>query len=422
MEWLVLLVLVPATIVPFVLLFGFAGCAGFAAPCERDGDCPAGTRCVDGVCVAVGTPGGVAETPPSAPEALVANGVSDSEVDLSWTTDDLTVTSFEVQRAEEGAEDDFAPIADPTARTFRDTGLAEGTTYLYQVRAFDGQEFSEPSDQTSATTFPRTPSNLTATPAEVDRIDLRWTNASARATRFSLEHRLTPAPGFTEIFNGPGTTFSHTGLAGGSDHEYRVVAIVPAGFQNGVSQEVRSAPSPPVPARTWAEAFALALTDPQDLAGFCLIQRITAAEFASFPTLLGTIGTAVRVTVRSSGLLTINRIYLSQVAPSPGDPWDSAPDLTRVTDVDQGDPVLVLPASASRVLGPIDYALDRTRDLLVAFDFGATSGQAGVISVVRPGADHYFRAATQAASVADRASDFATGVGRHYLVERIEVL
>ena len=28
MEWLVLLVLVPATIVPIVLLFGFAGCIG----------------------------------------------------------------------------------------------------------------------------------------------------------------------------------------------------------------------------------------------------------------------------------------------------------------------------------------------------------------------------------------------------------
>ena len=421
MEWLVLLVLVPATIVPIVLLFGFAGCIGdLARPCEGDVDCPAGTRCVDGSCVQA-APGGVAEIPPSAPEALVANGRSDSEIELSWTTDDLTVTSFEVQRAEE--DGDFAPIADPAAQTFRDLGLAEGTTYLYQVRAFDGQEFSEPSDQTSATTFPRTPSNLTATPVEVDRIDLGWTNESARATRFRLEHRLPPAPGFADAFERAETTFSHTGLAEGSDHEYRVIAIIPAGFQDGVLQEVRSDPSAAVSARTWAVAFSLALSDPQDLAGFCLIQRITAAEFGNFPTLLGTIGTAVRITVRSSGILIINRIYLSQVAPSPpGEPWDSAADLTRVVDVDQGDPVLVLPTNTSQVLGPINYALDRTRDLLVAFDFGATAGQAGVISVVRPGADHYFKPATQAASVADRASDFSTGIGRHYLVERIEVL
>jgi hypothetical protein len=422
MEWLALLVLVPAIVVPFVLLFGFSGCGALAGTCDGDVDCPVGTRCVNGACVPVGAPGGVAEVPPPAPEALAANGVSDSQIELSWTTDDPTVTSFEIQRAEEGVEGDFAPIADSTAPTFRDTGRAEGTTYVYQVRAFDGQEFSEPSDPTSATTFPRTPSNLTATPVEVDRIDVGWTNASARATRFGLEHRASSAAPFTEIFNGTGTTFSHTGLAGGSDHEYRVTAIIPAGFQNDVLQEVRSAPSAPVSARTWAEAFSLALTDPQDLAGFCLIQRITAADFAGFPTLLGSIGTAVRLTVRSSGILTINRIYLSQVAAPPGDLWDSAADLTRVVDVDQGDPVLVLPADTSRVLGPVAYPLDRTRDLLVAFDFGATAGQAGVISVVRPGSDHYFRAATQAASVADRASDFSTGSGRHYLVERIEVL
>jgi hypothetical protein len=422
MEWLVLALLIPATIVPIVLLFGFSGCVGpVAVPCGSDVDCPAGTRCVLGSCRPVGEPGGVPESPPAAPEGLVANGFSDSEIELSWTTDDLTVTSFEVQRAEEG--EDFAPIADPTAPTFRDTGLAEGRTYLYQVRAFDGQEFSEPSDQTSATTFPRAPSNLTATPIEVDRIDLGWTNQSARATRFSLEHRLPPGGAFTEIFNDTEATFSHTGLAGGSDHEYRVIAIVPAGFQNEVPQAVRSAPSTPVSARTWAEAFSLALADPQDLSNFCLLQRISAAEFANFPTLLGTIGTTVRVTVRSStsGTLTLNRVYLSQVAPL-GDPWDSAPDLTRVVDVDQGDPVLVLPPDTSRVLGPIAYALDRTRDLLVAFDFGDTPGQLGVVSIPRPGAIHYFKATTQEASVPDRAPDFSTGQDRHYLVERIEVL
>ena len=73
------------------------------------------------------------------------NSLAPSEIALSWTTDDLTVASFEVRRAEEGG--DPAPVATQTAQTFRDTGLAEGTTYLYEVRAFDGQEFSEPSDQ-----------------------------------------------------------------------------------------------------------------------------------------------------------------------------------------------------------------------------------------------------------------------------------
>jgi hypothetical protein len=199
---------------------------------------------------------------------------------------------------------------------------------------------------------------------EVDRIDLSWTSESATATRFSLEHRPTSASSFAEIANGTDTTFSHTGLSGGSDHEYRVSAIIPIGFQNGEPQSVRSAPSATVSARTWALAFSAILTDGQDLQGFCLIQRISAVQFGLFPTLLNNIDTTVRITVRSSGNLTIDRIYLCRVASPPGDPWDSDPaDITKVVDVSQGDPAVVLPANTSQVLGPINYALNRTQDL-----------------------------------------------------------
>ena len=421
MDWLILLLLVPAIIVPIVLLCGFAGCAPLAQACEGDGDCPAGTRCVDGACVE----GVLAGRRPSAPVDLGANAVSDSEIDLSWTNNELAVINFQVQRAEE--DEDFAPISEPTGQTFQDTGLEEGTTYLYQVRAFDGEEFSEPSNQTTATTFPKAPSNLIATPVEVDRIDLSWTNDSARATLFSLEHRLITSPptSFAEIVPGPGTgtSFPHTGLAEGSDHEYRVIAIIPIGFQNGVQQPVRSAPSATVSARTWARAFeAVLTTDQAGLEGFCLIQRISIAQLGIFPTLLNNIGTTVRITLRGSttGNLTINRIYISQVAAS-GDPWDSAADITKVVDIDQGDPAVVLPANTPQVLGPINYALDRTQDLLIAFDISATAAQGNVISV-QPGAEHYFKLGTQESSVPDRASDFSTGLNRHYLVQKIEVL
>lgn len=411
MEWLVLLLLIPATIVPIVLLFGFAGCA-IARPCQGDGDCPLGSRCVQGSCVAIPAAGTI---PPSAPEALQATAVSDSAIELSWTTDEPAVRSFQVERVEEGTEDDFAPIADPTAQTYQDTGREEGTTYLYQVRAFDGQEFSEPSDQIAATTFPAAPSNLVATPVAVDRIDLSWTNASARATRFSLERR-TPGAPFAEIDNITGTTYSDAPLPEGRDHEYRVIALIPTGFQNGIPQEVRSAPSAPVSARTWTVAFSATLVDSRSLPASCLIQTVTAAQFASFSTLLNTIGTQVRITVRSSGSLTINRIYLSRVAAS-GDQFDSdAADLTRVVDIDLGDPAVVLPGSASLVLGPINYPLDRTQDLLVAFDLG----DAANVMRVTPGGDHFLGLGQQA-SVADR-SLFLPGGGQHHLIERIEVL
>ena len=518
MDWPLLALLVSATIMPLVLLFGFSGCIGpLAAECESDIDCPPGMRCADGGCISLSSAGGGL----SAPQDLLASGVSTSEIELLWTNDDPSIVRFEVQRAEEAAEDDFATVGETTGLLFRDSGLQEGTTYLYQVRAFDGQEVSELSDQTSATTlpttptglsanaagadrinvawantsaratrfsverrtpttnfgevfngtqtaftdpgltegtnhdyrvtaivpngfqngvqqvvrseasdsilattFPATPRGLTATPQEVDRIDLSWTNASARATQFSVEER-TPTTNFGEVSNQAQATFSHEGLAEGSDHEYRVIAIIPNGFQNGVQQAVRSAQSAPVAARTWAVAFSVDdLPDGQPLEGFCLLQRITAAQFALFPTLLNNVGATIRVTLKatSTNVLTINRIYVSRVAPA-GDPWDSdGSDLTKVVDVDQGDPLLVLPADTVRVLGPIAYALDRTQNLLVAFDLGSTPGQVIVPSIVLTRADHYFKAATQESAVANRAADFSTGVNRHYMVQKIEVL
>jgi hypothetical protein len=171
-------------------------------------------------------------------------------------------------------------------------------------------------------------------------------------------------------------------------------------------------------------------TDQPGLEGFCLIQRISIAQLGIFPTLLNNIGTTVKLTVRGStaGNLTINRIYISQVAAS-GDPWDSAADITTVVDIDQGDPAVVLPANTPRVLGPINYALDRTQDLLIAFDISATAGNVRSVLLPGTGTEHYFRAATEQASAQNRFPDpanplltYGTGPDRHYLVEKIEVL
>lgn len=57
MDWLILVLGVPAILIPLVLLFGFAGCApspGVTGVCNDDDDCPDAMVCVDGSCVAPG--------------------------------------------------------------------------------------------------------------------------------------------------------------------------------------------------------------------------------------------------------------------------------------------------------------------------------------------------------------------------------
>ena len=161
MDWLILILGVPAILIPLVLLFGFAGCTPVAYSCTDASDCPAGTHCVDGACFVDALP-----NPPSAPENLAATALDDHSVLLTWTNTEPAATGFQIERAPE--DGNFAAIPAPAnlspAGTTDASGLHEGVTFIYRVRALVDQDTSEPSDTSSATVFPATPVNLVATP------------------------------------------------------------------------------------------------------------------------------------------------------------------------------------------------------------------------------------------------------------------
>jgi hypothetical protein len=48
MDWLILILGVPAILIPLVLLFGFAGCGDPTGTCTEDGDCPGGSPAESG--------------------------------------------------------------------------------------------------------------------------------------------------------------------------------------------------------------------------------------------------------------------------------------------------------------------------------------------------------------------------------------
>jgi Fibronectin type III domain len=415
MDWLILILGVPAILIPLVLLFGFAGCGQAAGVCASDVDCPAGTRCVDGSCFVVGE----LNPPPLPPENLAAIARDDRSVSLTWTNTDPAVTDFQIERTPEGGEVDdvetFPAPDSPTGATDA-FGLQEGVTYIYRVRALLGQEVSDRSDSSSATVFPAAPVNLVATAVGIDQIDLSWTNASAIATVFSLEHRVPPGA-FAEIIPGPGaaTTFSHRGLDEGTTHEYRVFAVVD-GFQDDVPQEVKSAASGIASATTLTFTVAFEAppgtltTDQPGIEGFCVVQRLSQ-------TLLTAGGTQVRISLRgtTTGILTLDKVTISQPAAT-GDRYDAAPDLT---DVASG---VTIPPNSTVTLGPVNYTLDPTQDLLVAFDVSNTPGEGNVRTGALPGGESFGRSATAEAGVQDRTTGYLFGADFLNLIEKIEVL
>jgi len=257
--------------------------------------------------------------------------------------------------------------------------------------------------------LPDAPTNLSARGINVSAIALTWNNPNTVPVTFKIE-RIREGDNDPTFLDAPASPFQDPGLEEGTAYFYHVRAIRTDDGESSALSEAASA-------STFGRAFSADLaTDQSGLEGFCIVQRIEP------PRLLRS-GARVNITVRGSttGTLTLDKITISQLATS-GDPYDSHADLTEVASS------VVVPANTAITLPTINYAFDRTRPLLIAFDISATPGLGNVRSVLLPGSVHYFRAATQQASVQDRFPDpanplltYSTGQGRHYLVERIEV-
>jgi RHS repeat-associated protein len=104
----------------------------------------------------------LATTPPAAPAALAATAVSQTQINLSWTTS-FGATSYSVFRGSQSGGP-YTQIATTGVTSFQDSGLTAGTTYDYVVRAINAGGASGNSPQAQATTLP-TPPTFGFTPA-----------------------------------------------------------------------------------------------------------------------------------------------------------------------------------------------------------------------------------------------------------------
>ena len=116
------------------------------------------------------------DTAPAAPSGLTATAISTTQINLSWTDNASNETGFKIER-KTGAGGTYAQIGTVGANltTYNDTGLTDGTTYFYRVRATNAVGDSTYSSETSATTLvapPAAPNGLTATAISSSQINL----------------------------------------------------------------------------------------------------------------------------------------------------------------------------------------------------------------------------------------------------------
>ena len=117
-----------------------------------------------------------------APSSLAANGVSQSQINLSWSHSGSNEDGFRIERSADAGitwvvvDDNVAA----NATSFSDTGLSAGTTYRYVVIAFNGSGEAA-SDPANGTTDSAPDLSLTASGYKVkgqQKVALEWTGGS----------------------------------------------------------------------------------------------------------------------------------------------------------------------------------------------------------------------------------------------------
>ncbi len=220
-----------------------------------------------------------ARTAPAKPTSVTATGGA-RQVALGWANpSDATITSWEYQqKTGAGSYGAWMAIGSSSATTTAHTvtGLSDGTTYAFKVRAVNASGNGDASDEVTAATIPAKPTGVTAT-GGVRAAALGWANPGG-ATITSWEYQRKAGSGnygsWTAIPSSSATTtgYTVTGLTAGTVYAFKVRAVNASG--NGpASDEATAATAPAKPTGATATAGAqrviLAWADP----GYASITR-----------------------------------------------------------------------------------------------------------------------------------------------------
>ena len=200
----------------------------------------------------------VDNTAPAVPTFLTASDVAGDNggaVALSWTPSVSTdVTQQRIYRSTVtgGPYTLVTTFTNNTTSTYTDTGLTNGTTYYYMVRAWDGTQESANSNEASATPLdnivPSAPTTLSAIDTPLDNgggINLNWTPSSSADVNEQRIYRSTTLGGpyalIATIINNTTSIYTNTGLTNGTTYYY-IIRAYDGTYESADSNESSAIP------------------------------------------------------------------------------------------------------------------------------------------------------------------------------------
>ncbi|MCU0248591.1 MAG: DUF1800 family protein [Vicinamibacterales bacterium] len=193
-----------------------------------------------------GPSSGVASAIPLAPPANLTATRGDRQVALNWEPS-AGATRYTVYRRVSGQRQLTELASGVAAPAFTDTGLSNGTSYHYRVRATAEGSSSGLSNAAWAKPQPPPPAagpaSLTATAGNA-RVQLSWTPVTG-ATRYRIFRATTGTFAGPPIASVTGITFKNAGLTNGTTYYYRVTGWNPGGDSPPSDVAVATPMAPP---------------------------------------------------------------------------------------------------------------------------------------------------------------------------------
>jgi len=222
----------------------------------------------------------------NAPSGLTASPLSATQMSLSWTDNSGDEQGFRIER-KTGASGTYSHIASVGANitTYSNSSLVQNTEYYYRLRAYNGSNNSDYSNEANAVTLHlNAPTNLSASGVSYAQLTLTWSDNSIEETGFEIERKTGAGGTYARVSTtaANATTYTNASLVQGTEYYFRIRAVSGSNYSQysneiAVTTLMVNAPSGLAASATGATAIQLNWTDnSSDEQGF-RIERKTGA-------------------------------------------------------------------------------------------------------------------------------------------------